>query len=171
MKPLSKKEVEIISSLEFHKKYFFTAEDIDKFARNKTQRYNIIKNLKRKGRIVKINREKYYLIPIKAKSGSWTEDPFIIADEICNGKDYFIGGWAAANYWRLTEQIPMRVDVYTTRRQGRVRVLHTLLVFHRTTQRRTDEAVDVEIQGHRVWMLSKEAAKKWMRPRKSRLRS
>lgn len=148
MEGLSKKEIEIISWLEFHKKYFFSSDDIEKFSENKTQRYNIIKNLLKKKRIVKLNRMKYYLIPIKAKSGSWTEHPFIIADEACNGRNYFIAGWSAANYWRLTDQIPMQLDIYTTKRQGKMKVLNARIVFHRTTKKRIEKAVTRKIEEH-----------------------
>ena len=67
IKGLSKREVEIIANLEFNKRYFFTSGEIDKFSKNKTQRYNIIKNLIKKKRIIKLNKKKYYLVPIKAK--------------------------------------------------------------------------------------------------------
>lgn len=165
MKGISKKEIEIISWLEFNQKYFFSSVDVDSFSDNITQRYNIIKSLIKKGRIVKLNRTKYYLIPIKAKSGSWSEHPYIIVDEMCENKDYFIGGWAAANYWRLTEQIPMQMDVYTTRRQGKVKILNTRIVFHRTTRRRIQTAVRAEIEGHTFNMQSKEVTREWMKSR------
>lgn len=118
MQGLSKKEMEIVANLEFEQKYFFTSKDIDTYTQNKTQRYNIIKNLLQKKRIIKLNRYKYYLIPIKARKGTWSVHPFIIIDEMMDGKKYFIGCWAAANYWQLTDQIPMKYEVYTNRRQG-----------------------------------------------------
>jgi len=37
MKGLSAKELGLISTLEFEKKYFFTTADIDAFVKNKTQ--------------------------------------------------------------------------------------------------------------------------------------
>lgn len=163
MKGLSQKEVELIAWLEFHKKYFFTAIDINQHTNNKTQRYNIIKHLLKKGRIVKINRHKYYLIPIKAKSGSWTEDPFIIVDEICDGQDYMIGGWSAANYWRLTDQIPFQIDVYTTRRQGKIRILHTVINFHRTSKKRTKTAIIQSVDNHLFRIASKREARQWIK--------
>ncbi len=162
---ISKREIEIISWLEFHEKYFFTTSEIEGFAKNKMQRYNMIKNLVKKKRIVRLNRTKYYLVPIKAKSGKWSENPFIIADEVCNGKDYFIGDWAAANYWRLTEQIPMRIDVYTTRRQGAVKILNIKIVFHRTTKNRLEKSVSEYVQGHVFRILSEEGTKKWLKSR------
>lgn len=166
MHGLSKKEIEIISWLEFYKRYFFTSADIDRFSTNKTQRYNIIKSLLSKKRIVKINRSKYYLVPIKAKSGAWAEHPFIIVDEICNSKDYFIGGWSAANYWRLTDQIPMKTDVYTTRRQGIIKILSARIVFHRTTKKRIEESSTIkEIQEHIFYILNMGESQKWMKLR------
>ena len=165
MKGLSKKEIEIVSWLEFEKKYFFSAKDIDNFSKNKTQRYNIVKNLLKKKRIVKLNRTKYYLIPIKAKSGSWTEYPFIIVDEICNGNNYFIGGWAAANYWGLTEQIPMWTEVYTTKRQGKIKILSTAIIFRRTTKKMIRESITKMIQSHLFRILSKKESKKWIKSR------
>lgn len=163
MKPLSKKEVEIISWLEFHKKYFFTSRDIDQFAKDKKQRYNIISKLLKKQRILKLNRHKYYLIPIKAKAGSWAEHPFIVVDEMMDSKDYFIGGWAAANYWDLTDQVPVQVDVYTTRRKGKLEMMNTRILFCHTTARRLEGAVTKLLQEHEFRILPKEEAKKWMK--------
>lgn len=163
MEGLSRKEIEIISSLEFNKKYFFSSAYIDKFSRNKTHRYNIIKNLLKKGRIVKLNKEKYYLVPIKAKSGSWSEYPFIVADEMFNSTDYFIGGWSAANYWKLTDQIPMQVDIYTTKRQGKASILNKRFVFHRTTEKRIRNAIKRKIAGHNFIIQNRRESKKWIR--------
>ena len=163
MEGLSKKEIEIVAWLEFHRKYYFYSADIDRFSKNKTQRYNIIKNLVKKKRIIKLNMVKYYLIPIKAKSGSWTEHPFVIADEACNGKDYLIGGWAAANYWRLTDQMPMQIDIFTIKRQGRAKVLNTRLAFHRTTQNRIKNAATGSIEGHSFRIENKKNSKKWLK--------
>ena len=165
MKGISNKEIEIVSWLEFHRTYFFTSNDIERFSKNKMQRYNIIKNLLKKKRIVKLNRNKYYLIPIKAKSGSWTVHPFIMADEACNSQDYFIGGWAAANYWKLTDQIPMQIDVFTTNRQGAIKVLNTKIFFHRTTEKRIKNSETRKIGEHTFRIENKRDSKTWLKSR------
>ena len=165
MKGLSKKEIEIVSWLEFHQRYFFTSQDIETFSKNKMQRYNIIKNLIKKKRIVKLNRNKYYLIPIKAKSGSWAEHPFIMADESCNSENYFIGGWASANYWKLTEQIPMQIDAFTTRRQGTIKVLNTKIVFHRTTKKRIENSETRKLGESTFRIENKKNSKTWLKSR------
>ena len=165
MKGISNREIKIISELEFNQKYYFTKEDIIHHFNNPEEIKDFIYHLKKKGRIIRINRSRYYLVPIKAKSGKWSDNPFIIADQICNGKDYFIGGWAAANYWNLTEQVPMRIDVYTTRRQGKVKILSNSFMFHRTSKKRIAQAV-TENTGNRTFkIISKKEAKEWIKSR------
>ncbi len=165
MDGLSKTEIAIVAKLEFEKKYFFTSADVDDFARDKTHRYNIIKNLLKKGRIVKLNRTKYYLVPIKAKTGKWAEWDFVVADEVMDGKDYFIGGWAAANYWKLTEQVAMKTEVYSTKRQGVKKFLTSTLIFRRTTRNRLKCAITKTIDGHSFKILNKKETKKWLSKR------
>ncbi|MEK6886294.1 MAG: hypothetical protein AABW88_00525 [Nanoarchaeota archaeon] len=165
LKQLSKQEVEIIAWLEFNSRYFFTTKEVQHFFNNKKQQYNWTDRLIKKNRIVKLNKTKYFLIPIKAKSGSWAEDPFILADEICNSINYFIGGWAAANYWKLTDQIPVQFDIYTTRRQGNINVLNTPFRFHRTTKNKIKKSVSKKINKHQFYILNKRDTKKWMKSR------
>ena len=166
MEGLSKKEIEIIAALEFDKKYYFTTKDITSYFEDKIQMTNTIYRLRKKGRIVRLNRNKYFLIPIKARTGKWTDDPLIVADEICDGQDYFIGGWYAAHYWRLTDQIPMQVDIYTTRRQGKIVLLNKRFVFHRTSKKNLKRAVTEKVDEHTFKILNRDETKKWMKSRK-----
>ena len=165
MEALSKKEIEVISNLEFEQKYFFTRADIKPFFEKDQQITDFVFGLKKKKRALKINRTKYYLVPIKARSGAWSEHPFIIADEICDGKDYFIGGWSAAKYWGLTDQIPMQVDIYTTRRQGKYKIRNMRFVFHRTTKQKIDAGIKREIEKHPFIICTKEEAEEWFKQR------
>tara|TARA_Y100000310_G_C20668717_1_gene809069 strand:- start:530 stop:1030 length:501 start_codon:yes stop_codon:yes gene_type:complete len=164
MQGLSKKEIEIVANLEFKKKYYFTKEDIAKyFDSDNKMRFTIFK-LRKKERIIKLNRNKYFLIPIKAPKSKWTDNPFIIADEIMDGKDYFIGGWSAANYWKHTDQVPMQVDIWTTRRQGKVKVLNSQFVFHRTTKERIKAmATTRKIKEHSFKIMKSKEAKRWVK--------
>lgn len=167
IKSLSQKQVEVIAWLESYEKYFFTGESIKQFFTNKKNFYNFIHRLLAKKRIIKINRNKYYLVPIKARSGGWAEDGFIIADEIMNGRDYFIGGWSAANYWDLTDQIPFRIEIYSTKRQGRRKIFNTEFVFRRTTHNKIKKAVTKKISNHTFKIMNKREMEKWMKLRES----
>jgi len=165
MKGLSDKEMEIVSYLEFEKKYFFTRKDISSFLLSYNMMRHTLHKLIQKGRIISLNRNKYYLVPIRAKSGKWTENSFILIDEVMNGNDYFVGGWASANYWKLTEQVPMKIEVFTTKRQGIKKYLTTTIIFKRTTYERIKDAVIQEINGHTFRIRDKEESKKWLKSR------
>ncbi|MFH1209983.1 MAG: hypothetical protein V1663_04305 [archaeon] len=165
MEGLSKKEIKVISELEFRRLYYFTIEDIKDLFENKRQMINTVYTLRKKGRIINLNKNKYFLVPIKSRTGKWTDNPIIIADEICDSKDYFIGGWYAAYFWKLTDQIPMQIDIYTTRRQGKVNLLNKRFVFHRTTKKRIGKSITKNIQGHSLRIQNKRETKKWMKSR------
>jgi len=165
MKGLSQREVEIIAWLEFYKKYFFSSKDIKHFFKGKNTLYKGIQKLLSKRRIIKLNQNKYYLIPIKAKSGSWSEHPFIIIDEICHSENYYINGWASANYWHLTEQIPSTYDVYTTNRQGMKIILNTRIIFHRVRKIDKSKIIIRKIKDHNFIIMDKKNSKKWLKSR------
>ncbi|MDD3175712.1 MAG: hypothetical protein PHU51_04505 [Candidatus Nanoarchaeia archaeon] len=161
MEGLSKKEIEVISELEFYEKYYFTREDIIHHFKNKSSMNHTIHKLLKKKRIISLNKNKYYLVPIKAKSGSWVDHSFIVVDEVMNGEDYYIGGWSSAHYWRLTEQVPMKIEVYSKKRSGKKRYLNTSIIFRKTRENKFKEVVTKKMNGHTFKILNKEASKKW----------
>ena len=166
MRGISKIELKLIAELEFKKRYYFSLKEIAHHFINKKQMVNTIYSLRKKERIVRLSKNTYFLVPIKARGGKWTDYPLIIADEMFNGQNYFVGGWYAAHYWRLTDQIPMQVDVFTTKRQGRIELLNSRFVFHRTTaQRIKTKSVVRKIGSHTFNIISKREAVKWMKSR------
>jgi predicted transcriptional regulator of viral defense system len=160
---LSKTEVRIIAELEFDEKYYFTRNDIKHHFDSESKLRYTIHRLISKKRIIGINKNKYYLIPIKAKYGRWSDNSYIIADEMFNGKDYYIGGWSAANYWRLTEQVPMKIEIYTNKRNGRTTILNNTFIFRKTTQKRIDHAIEKKINNHTFKILGKEESAEWIK--------
>lgn len=165
IKGLSKREVEIIAWLEFYKKYFFASKDISQFFKTKNTSYRGIQKLMAKRRIIKLNQNRYYLVPIKAKSGSWSEHPFIIIDEMCNSQGYYINGWASANYWHLTDQIPMAYEVYAPNKQGIKTILNTRIIFHRIKKVDKSKIVARKIGDHNFIIMDKKHSAKWMKLR------
>ena len=165
VKGISPKEIKIISELEFNEKKYFKREDIQHLFKNKKEMTNAIYNLAKKERIVALNKNKYFLVPIKARLGKWTDEPFIIIDEVMNGQGYFIGGWAVANHYRITDQIPFKYDVYTTKRQGKYNILGVKIIFHRTTKERIKNAVIEKLNNHSFSIMNKKEMKKWMKLR------
>ena len=118
--------------------------------------------LRKKGRIIKLNRSKYFLVPIRAVGNKWSEHPFVIIDEIMNGKGYCIVGKAAAYYWKLIEQVPYEYEVYNTRKQGIVKIFHTKINFKKRRKRNLPERVDKIVHNHKFIVATKRESKKWM---------
>jgi len=161
MKGISGKEMEMISFLELNEKFFFTRKDVERFFRNENEMAVYLHNLKKKGRIVRLSKAKYYLIPVRAFKGHWSEHPFVIVDEIMEGRDYYIGGAAAAHYWGLIEQIPAQIEVYNGRKYGTVRIFGFSIVFRRV--RKLEGFVNRKIGRHGFYIASKNKARMWMK--------
>jgi len=161
MKGISSKEIKVISWLELENKRFFTKKDIKKFFKNKNEMNVYVHKLKNKNRIIRINKDKYYLIPIKAYKNRWSEHPFIIIDEIFNGKDYYISGKAAAHYWRYIEQIPTEFDVYSTKKQGNKKIFNIKINFKRTSKKNMKDFITKKINSHNFIIANKKKSSKW----------
>ena len=159
IKGLSNKEIRIVSYLELEEKRFFSKKDIREFFTSNNELNVYIHKLKEKGRIERINKDKYYLIPIKAYKG-WAEHPFIVADEMFNGKDYYIGGKAAANYWGLIDQLPTVIDVFSTKKQGTKKILGSVFKFRRV--RKLVKTIKRKIKDHDFLIATKRESKKWI---------
>jgi len=157
-KGLSDKEMEIVSYLELEGKRFFIKADVSKFFKSVNELNVYIYRLKEKKRIVRINKRKYYLIPIQAYRG-WVEHPFIVADEMFNGKKYYIGGKAAANYWGIIDQLPGVIDVFSRKKQGRMKILGSVFKFRRV--RKMGRTAKRKIKDHGFLIASKEESEKW----------
>jgi predicted transcriptional regulator of viral defense system len=69
----------------------------------------------RKGWLSRVRRGFYIPIPIESRTADVPlEDPWLIAARLYN--PCYIGGWSAAEYWNLTEQIFRTVIVLTTKK-------------------------------------------------------
>jgi predicted transcriptional regulator of viral defense system len=69
----------------------------------------------KKGWLSRVRRGLYVRVPLEARTSDIPlEDPWIIADRLY--APCYIGGWSAAEYWDLTEQIFRTVIVLTTQK-------------------------------------------------------
>ena len=160
-KGLSEKEISLISELELNQTYFFNLDEITKYFKNKNERNVYVHNLRKKGRIVKLNKQKYFLIPIKAVGNNWSEHPFIIIDEIMNGKNYCITGMAAANYWKLTDQIPQVFEVWNNRVHKKIKLLNAIIDLKKHKIADLPHGIKREIYGHKFIIAVKKEIQKW----------
>lgn len=161
-KSISEKELGFISKLELKGKYFFTRDSIRGNFTSDNEMNVYLHRLKKKGRIIKLNKEKYYLIPVKAVGSKWSEHPFVIIDETMDGNDYCIVGKAAAYCWKLTDQIPYEYEVYNTKKHGLVKIFDARIDFRKRRKKNIPKGVERFIYGHRFIISSKAESKKWL---------
>lgn len=75
----------------------------------------LLARLARQGWLARVKRGLYVPVPLEAQSTEVpVEDPWVIASELYS--PCYIGGWSAAEYWNLTEQIFRSIVVVTTRK-------------------------------------------------------
>ena len=159
MKGISGKELEAISFLELEGKRFFSKADVSRFFGSPGEMAVYIHRLVRKGRVVKIARDRYYLVPIQAYQGKWSEHPYIVIDEVFNGRGYVIGGKSAANYWGFVEQIPSVIDVFSRTRQGRKEMFGFTIRFRRV--RNLPRSTTGRVKGHQFIIATEGVSKRW----------
>ena len=161
-KSISEKELSFISKLELKGRYFFTRRDIQDNFTSDNEMNVYLHRMKKKGRIIKLNKNKYYLVPVRAVGNNWSEHPYILIDEIMDGKEYCIVGKAAAYYWKLIDQIPFEYEVYNTKRQTVVELFHTRICLRKRRKKNIPKGVARKIQNHRFRIASKQEAMQWI---------
>ncbi len=162
MAGISKKELGFISRLELKRKYYFSRNDIRIHFRSDSELNVYIYRLRKKGRIVKLNRDKYFLVPVKAVKNKWVEHPFIVIDEMMNSKDYCIVGKAAANFWKLIDQIPFEYEVYAFNKKPKiVKIFNFRVNIKRRRKENMPNCVSRKIYGHQFIIAAKKESEKW----------
>jgi len=97
-------------------KHFIIVEEILKnFKGNKNSLKGALCRLEQKGKIERIEKGKYLIIPLGAEKGKYTLHEFVIGSLLV--EPYTIAYWSALNYYGLTEQIPTTVFLQTTARK------------------------------------------------------
>lgn len=113
---LSRDEVYLISRAEFENQKPVTQEFTLKLFKNNKKTNNILDNLKRKGRLLQIEKGKYFIVPIRAPNQLWMPNEFIAAKYWIGDVPYYIGYFTMYNYWGFTDQVPQTIYVLNTKK-------------------------------------------------------
>jgi len=119
IKTLGKTSARLIARLYDLNKVIFTIEDVarvtglDYFSAGR-----LISELKKRQIISTLKKGKHVIIPqelgsIETYLGNW----YVVARELVNSKDYYIGFYSAMKYWAMTTQPIVKMFVVTTKRQ------------------------------------------------------
>lgn len=89
------------------------AEAAEALGESRARTSRTLAKLARRGWVERARRGLYLVRPLEVAPGERTvaEDPWVVADEVFG--PCYIGGWSAAEYWNLTEQIFREILVVT----------------------------------------------------------
>ena len=113
---LSKDELLLISRAEYENRKLITNEFTKKVFGDAKKAANTVDRLRKKGRLIQIERGKYMLVPIKAPNQLWTPNELVVASLWMGNAPYYIGYFTMYNYWGFTEQVPQTVFILNTKK-------------------------------------------------------
>ena len=116
---LSKDEIYLISRAEFERQRIVTTPFVQKLFANKNKASKTVASLVRKGRMIRLEKGKYLVVPIKAPNQQWAPNEFMVAGLWMGDTPYYIGYYTMYNYWGLTEQIPQTVYVLNLKKSAK----------------------------------------------------
>ena len=114
---LGPQETKLLFTLEEEGFSVFTIDDAKrKLGTGDAATRLVVSGLHQKGRLRRIVRGRYLLIPSRAGvSGRWAEESWTIASHLAD--ECYVGFWTAMSYWDMTEQIPYTVFVAVPKRK------------------------------------------------------
>lgn len=105
---------QLLAQLNKEHQEIYTFDEIFKFSKNKNR--NIVKNmvseLVKEKRLLRLKKGLYLYVP-EGYENNWTANNFWIGANIV--QPYAISFWSALNYWGLTEQLPNKTYIQTTK--------------------------------------------------------
>ncbi|MEK6979129.1 MAG: type IV toxin-antitoxin system AbiEi family antitoxin [Candidatus Micrarchaeota archaeon] len=152
---LGSMEFSLLSSLEHDKLSVFSFSDAYKRASTTRQVVRkVLSRLVKKGRIKRIKKGYYLLIPLRFKE--WGEHEFSLVPFLA--KEYYISFWSALSFWSLTEQMPRQVYVAVKFHVKDRPFEEVNYKFVKLSKRYFFGFVETEIQGRKINIASKEKA-------------
>jgi predicted transcriptional regulator of viral defense system len=120
---ISRRESEIITKIKEYELVIFTPKDVQRFLGiSDRNTYQILQRMKQKNIIINVEQGKYML------EEQWNSlDIYDIASSIITPS--YIGFWSALHIHHLTDQVPQKIFVVTTKRKRSQRLQHQKITF------------------------------------------
>ena len=128
---LTARETDVLARLERERRSRITLDELAK-SFGRTQAYEIVRSLVRKGVLSRVSRATYLAHPFRTLGRPWSPSAPVAAAQILDDEPYYLGGFWAWSHHRLTDQVHgSQVDAFVTRwRPARI-IANARIVFHR----------------------------------------
>ena len=153
---LRKEELYLISRAEYEKLKLITTAFARKLFPQPQVAAAVLDSLSRKGRLIQLQRGKYFLVPIKAPNQHWTPNEYVVAALWMGKIQYYIGYFTMYHYWGFTEQIPQTIFILNTARNAEAKIGNTSYRAIKIGSSRVYGIQNLEIEGEIVAISDKE---------------
>lgn len=153
---LSKDELYLISRAEFERQKLITSEFAKRLFGNTKKSADILDTLKRKGRLIQLQRGKYLLVPIKAPNQQWMPNEFVIASLWMGDIPYYIGYFTMYNYWGYTDQVPQTIFVLNLKKSIKKLIANVRYESTKIDKKKYFGVQKIIIEGEEVFISDKE---------------
>jgi len=147
---IRKEELYLISRAEYEKRKLITTEFARKLFPQPMLAAAILNSLSGKGRLIKLQRGKYFLVPIKAPNQQWTPNEFVVASLWMGDVPYYVGYFTMYHYWGFTDQIPQIVHILNTKHNAKAGIGNTVFKAMKVGLSRIYGIRELLIEGEKV---------------------
>ncbi len=146
----------LISELTQSKRTVFSLEESAQIlGTDSKQVKKLLHDLVKKGWLKRIERGKYFLIPLSADpTKPYTENQFLIASKLID--PYYLGFWTMLNYYGYTEQLINTIFVASPKRKKTLSLLGVYYKFVKTTPEKMFGVTQIEIDNVSITVSDKE---------------
>lgn len=146
----------LVTELSQSKKPVFSLSEASEILRTDNRHVKkLLHDLVKKGWLKRIEKGKYFLIPLTADSTKpYTENQFLIAAKLID--PYYIGFWSMLHYYGYTEQLINTVFVVSPKRKKNLFLLGVNYKFVKTTSKKMFGLTEAEIDSMPLKVSDKE---------------
>ena len=108
---ISREQLYLLSRAEFERRKLITSDFAIALFGTPKKAATILDSLRRKRRLVQIERGKYLIVPLKAPNQEWSPNEFLVAHYWMGSVPYYIGYFTMYNYWGFTDQVPQTIFI------------------------------------------------------------
>ncbi|MEW5907910.1 MAG: type IV toxin-antitoxin system AbiEi family antitoxin, partial [Patescibacteria group bacterium] len=146
----------LVTELSQSKKTVFSLSEAVQILRtDNKQAKKLLHDLVKKGWLKRIEKGKYFLIPLTADATKpYTENQFLIASKLVD--PYYIGFWSMLHYYGYTEQLINTIFVVSPKRRKNLSISDINYKFVKTTPEKMFGLIKIEINSMPIKVSDKE---------------
>ncbi len=155
-KNLSKDEVYLLSRAQYEGLGTITTAYVKEIFKDLEKAWKVLNRLTKKGRLLKLKKGLYMIVPLEAPNQQWIPNEFIAAKKWIGDVPYYLGYFTAYNFWGFTEQVPQTIYILNTKRSGRKSLGPLQFKAVKIIESKYYGITEIEIEGESVCVSDKE---------------